>query len=216
MNDHEPAARNNDPDTSHAAAASVEGAQNLRNRLFTLLSTRYPGGLTHEEIIVAYGGYVSAQGWPTATAQGIRSRVKELERDGRVRREDTPTGTTRTGRRSYRWLPVTDPAEQQRIRAGLLAAEREEEHIAHIEMTLVDSLSTMLAPAAAAFAEAHPEIRDKVAEVSTVTTPETLATVDNRPPSVIQLERDILAANKEGAITRAALAQALVTAGWHQ
>ena len=214
-NSTEPAARLTDPDTSHAAAATVRDTFGTRNRIHTFLSN-YPRGLTHQEIIAVYASVGAGLGWPRATDQSIRSRVKELEREGRVRREDTPTGTTSTGRRSYRWIAVTDTAEQQRLRAQHEAAATEAEHTAYVEVTLVDSLSTMLAPAAAAFAQAHPEIRDKIAAATTITTPETLATVDDRPPNVIQLEQAIWKANREGAITRAALAEALVAAGWHQ
>jgi hypothetical protein len=120
----DPRARRDDPITSHEAADSVADPTPLQARIFELLSTRYPGGLTHEEIVVAYGGYVEAQGWPPATPQNIRSRVKELVRAGRIRKEDTPTGTTATGRRSYRWLPVTDPTEQRSLRIAVAEAER--------------------------------------------------------------------------------------------
>lgn len=118
----EPAARAGDLDTSHAAAASVRGTENLRSRLYTLLSTRYPGGLTHEQIIEAYHGYVAAQSWPTATSQGIRSRIKELEREGKVRHDVVASARTTNGRRTHRWYPVTDPDEQA-LEAARVVAE---------------------------------------------------------------------------------------------
>lgn len=118
--DPQPAARRTDLDTSHAAAESVMGSANLRERLFLVLSN-YPKGLTHEQIVTAYEGYTVAQGWPTATPQGIRSRVKELEREGRVRHDEVAQDVTRNNRRTHRWYAITDPDEQAAHAASLVA-----------------------------------------------------------------------------------------------
>ena len=114
----EPSARTTDLTTSHAAAASVRGTENLRSRLRRLLQA-YPNGLTHEQIVEAYAGYVTAQGWPAATPQGIRSRIKELERQGVVKHDGTPTERTRNGRLTHRWFLVTDRAEQSQRAAAI-------------------------------------------------------------------------------------------------
>lgn len=117
----EPAARTGDLDTSHAAAASVRGTETLRSRLYGMLAHHYPGGLTHEQIIEAYAGYVRVQGWPPATSQGIRSRIKELEREGKVRHDTIAAGRTSNGRRSHRWFPITDRTEQEVAAASVIA-----------------------------------------------------------------------------------------------
>lgn len=119
-----PAARTTDLDTSHAAAASVTGTENLRARLYGMLALRYPGGLTHENIITAYDGYVQVQGWPAATPQGIRSRIKELEREGKVRHDTIATERTRNGRRTHRWYAITDPEEQEVAAAAYVTEQQ--------------------------------------------------------------------------------------------
>lgn len=130
--DPNPAARRTDLDTSHAAAASVRGTENLRSRLYTLLSTRYPGGLTHEEIVTAYAGYATAQGWPTATPQGIRSRIKELEREGKVRHDTVASARTTNGRRTHRWFPITDRDEQE-VAAAAYVAQKQAEAVDEVQ-----------------------------------------------------------------------------------
>ena len=114
----EPSARTTDLTTSHAAAASVRGTQNLRSRL-TVLLRDHPQGMTHEQIVVLYTQVAYQYGWPTATAQGIRSRIKELERQGVVKHDGTPTERTRNGRLTHRWFLVTDRAEQSQRAAEI-------------------------------------------------------------------------------------------------
>jgi hypothetical protein len=110
-----PAARNSDPSTSHAAAASVRGAETIRGRVYQILST-HGEGLTHEQIVEAYNTSVTLYGWPPAADQSIRSRTKELERDGFVKRNDKAVDKTAAGRLTHRWYAVTDYTEVQRRR----------------------------------------------------------------------------------------------------
>lgn len=161
----DPAARTADPDTSHAAAASVRGYENLRSRLYTLL-VNYPGGLTHEQIVTAYAGYVTAQGWRPATDQGIRSRVKELEREGKVYRSQRAQDRTANGRMTHRWFAVTDPAEQERLAEGQDPAvsrraprELTEEQA---ELSATDLLSSDIRAARSAGAFTAAEIAEKL------------------------------------------------------
>lgn len=116
--DQTPAARRTDLDTSHLAAASVTGASTIRSRVWQILRSN-PDGLTHEQIVEAYRISVDTYGWPKAADQSIRSRTKELERDGMVRCNKTATDKTKSGRLTHRWFAVTDPSEQKRRREAM-------------------------------------------------------------------------------------------------
>lgn len=102
-------ARRTDPGTSHAAAAgiSVRKMSTVRSRVKAILDAgtkaRENGGLTHDEIIAEYKGYSLRLGWPPASDSSIRTRCKELWRDGEVERIEDTTGRSRFGRDSILW-----------------------------------------------------------------------------------------------------------------
>lgn len=206
----DPAARNADPDTSHAAAASVRGTENLRSRIYTLL-TKYPEGLTHEHIVTAYESFASVSGWRPATQQGIRSRVKELEREGRVRRSRAAQDRTANGRLTHRWFAVTDPAEAER-----LAGEQPDPRAPEVarEMTISDVPENVRAHVIERFLAdlenegTHPEIRHAAKQRELTEEQAALSATD-------LLSSDIRAARSAGAFTAAEIAEKLVSLGWH-
>ena len=85
-------ARTSDPDTSHAAAASLT-PETLRLSQSAVLSvlTEYPGGLTDQGLALVYGSRRPAQ-----SESGLRTRRAELVRGGLVvdtgRRERLASG----------------------------------------------------------------------------------------------------------------------------
>lgn len=110
METKETLARRTDPGTSHAAAAAVRPLRTtVRSRVEAILTATAAGsaGMTHDEIIAAYRRYSLRLGWPAASDSSIRTRCKELARDGLV--EQVPPdsrdalGQSRFGRPSVRW-----------------------------------------------------------------------------------------------------------------
>lgn len=186
---HYPTARNTDLDTSHAAAASVRGTETLRSRLYGMLANQYPGGLTHEEIITAYGGYVTAQGWPAATDQGIRSRIKELEREGKVRHDTVAVARTSNNRRTHRWTAITDPAEQEVAAASVVARKQ---------------------------AEAVDEAQDTVDVGEPRTLPLGDSVPNPSEPEVADLAEDLRDARRAGKFTAGEMAEYLENRGWRR
>lgn len=113
METKETLARATDPATSHAAAAKVRPLRTtVRSRVQAILAATAAGrnGMTHDEIIAAYRRYSLRLGWPSASDSSIRTRCKELERDGLVQRVPTEDGAalgrSRFGRPSVRWRAV--------------------------------------------------------------------------------------------------------------
>lgn len=110
METKETLARASDPATSHAAAAKVRPLRTtVRSRVEAILTATDAGraGMTHDEIISAYRRYALRLGWPPASDSSIRTRCKELQRDGQVVQvpaEDPDSyGRSRFGRPAVRW-----------------------------------------------------------------------------------------------------------------
>ncbi|AYN58271.1 helix-turn-helix DNA-binding domain protein [Arthrobacter phage Kepler] len=103
------AARRTDPGTSHAAAAgiSVRRMSTVRSRVLAILTASdratKNGGLTHDEIIAEYKGYALRLGWPRATDSSIRTRCKELWRDGAVEQVEGAAGRSGMGNAAILW-----------------------------------------------------------------------------------------------------------------
>lgn len=93
-------ARNTDPDTSHAAAASVtRDTRTETQRALVRLLRRY-GPMTDAELAERY--YLATKGQPACSPSGLRTRRSELVRDGFV----VDTGKRRTlnsGRKAIVW-----------------------------------------------------------------------------------------------------------------
>ena len=103
------AARRTDPDTSHAAAASVKdltGKQAAVLRIVRLLTERN-GGATDEQIAAAYSVHIPWDNLPEQSDSGLRTRRCELVRRGLV----VDSGERRlnaAGRKCAVWTVVTD------------------------------------------------------------------------------------------------------------
>lgn len=99
-------ARKDDPETSHAAAATVH-VGTTRERVLALLVEAGPAGLTHDELIARHRSREWRAGWPEASVSSLRSRCSELFRDGLVGYADGEdghgTGKSSGGRRAVRW-----------------------------------------------------------------------------------------------------------------
>lgn len=109
-----PRARSTDPETSHAAAASV-AARDLResHRAIADLLEANPGGLTDERLVDLYLG---SEREPYQSPSGIRTRRDELVQAGLVR-DSGRKATLSTGRRGIVWErvhPPVDPLEHPR------------------------------------------------------------------------------------------------------
>lgn len=105
-------ARRTDPGTSHAAAASISPRKmsTVRSRVLALLNGARAvknGGLTHDEIIAEYKGHALRLGWPPASDSSIRTRCKELWRDGEVELVEDSAGKSRFGRDALLWRAVS-------------------------------------------------------------------------------------------------------------
>jgi hypothetical protein len=87
-------ARNTDPQTSHAAAASVRNVTATQTAILNLFSKQL--GLSDSELIDIYFAWVDAGFAPMASPSGIRSRRAELVVRGLLadsgEREKTPSG----------------------------------------------------------------------------------------------------------------------------
>ena len=100
-----PAARDTDPDTSHAAARSAHDPTEVQQRLLELLRRDAPvgsDGLTDDEIYPKYTDAALRDGSVVPTPQSLRSRRAELVRSGQVRHSGR-YGHTTSGRQSRRW-----------------------------------------------------------------------------------------------------------------
>ena len=103
------AARRTDPDTSHAAAASVKdltGKQAAVLRIVRLLTDR-TGGATDEQIAAAYQTDLPWEALPVQSDSGLRTRRCELVRRGLV----ADSGERRlnaAGRKCAVWVAVPD------------------------------------------------------------------------------------------------------------
>lgn len=91
-----PAARLTDPDTSHAAAKSVNNVQRLRD--VVLATVREHGPISDEELIDRLHR-AGVQGSPS----GIRTRRSELTTAGLITNH-SKDGVTLSGRRCRRWI----------------------------------------------------------------------------------------------------------------
>jgi hypothetical protein len=101
-----PGARHTDPDSSHEAAASVQGVSATQARIMDVLE-RYGDG-TDEDIAAWYGNLAQLLDWPPVSPSGLRSRRRELVFAGLV--IDTGRrGTTASGRASIIWERADRP-----------------------------------------------------------------------------------------------------------
>lgn len=96
-------ARRSDPDTSHAAAASVTDLRAKQAAVLRFLA-RHPFGLTDDELRLGYEANVAAgrDGFPAQSPSGLRTRRRELERLDLV----VDTGEKRQIRSTGRWAKV--------------------------------------------------------------------------------------------------------------
>lgn len=100
-------ARTTDPDTSHAAAASVTdltGKQSAVLRVLTVLTERN-GGATDEQIADAYFTDIPWEKLPEQSPSGLRTRRNELWKRGLVRQTEERR-RNRAGRRCVVWEAV--------------------------------------------------------------------------------------------------------------
>lgn len=93
-------ARSTDPDTSHAAALSIDNMTARQGAVLSVVTRRGP--LTHDQLIDCYAKDID--GIPQ-TAQSIRSRCKELVDGGFVVAHDRK-GKTKNGGAATRWAAV--------------------------------------------------------------------------------------------------------------
>ena len=94
-------ARRTDPETSHQAAASVRKISDTHRRIVVMLQ-RHPEGMTDEGMYRWWMAYREAQGWPSITPSGLRTRRSELQRRGDIVAADEK-GRTAAGRACTIW-----------------------------------------------------------------------------------------------------------------
>lgn len=75
-------ARHTDPDTSHAAAASVNLTRNQQSLMMVFRIVGEP--MLDEEMIAAYEHWSKPMGLPQQSESGLRSRRSELEKTGKL------------------------------------------------------------------------------------------------------------------------------------
>lgn len=111
MTDNQTAARNTDPDTS--AEAGLKAAMGaIRVRPVVLEIIKEHGPATHDQIIGHYRHrLITAPGTPRATDSGIRTRVNELVKAGKVRRCQDES-LSMYGNRAKLWEFVTEEATE--------------------------------------------------------------------------------------------------------
>jgi len=101
-------ARTTDPDTSHAAADSVDptDAWDVKQWILFLLYSRPD---THESTLLRYRGMrVAKPDMPDVSDSGFRTRCSELVKAGRVR-DSGKRKPLRSGRNAIVWEIVRDP-----------------------------------------------------------------------------------------------------------
>lgn len=96
-------ARATDPETSHAAAASVRDLRASQFAVLKVLRTRPAHGFTDEELIAAYERAMARNlSYPFQTGSGIRTRRSELVTQGFVEWSGVKRPLT-TGRSARVW-----------------------------------------------------------------------------------------------------------------
>lgn len=96
-------ARRTDPDTSHAAAASVSDIRQSQYAVLKVLRKRSAQGFTDEELVAAYEVFAGGnRAYPYQSTSGIRTRRSELVRLGLVEDSGVKRVMT-TGRMARVW-----------------------------------------------------------------------------------------------------------------
>lgn len=94
-------ARRTDPETSHAAAASVADLRTSQKAVLRVLRSRPSAGFTDEELVFHYQAKRVSVDHPRQSESGIRTRRAELVAAGLVEHRDTKRLL-----RSLRWARV--------------------------------------------------------------------------------------------------------------
>jgi hypothetical protein len=96
-------ARRDDPETSHAAAASVADLTGKQRAVLSCLRAA-DRPLTDQELALLYVGLAADEGWPDQSDSGLRTRRSELVERGLV----ASVGKRRldTGRLARTWAPA--------------------------------------------------------------------------------------------------------------
>lgn len=101
-----PLARKTDPMTSHAAAADVAPRRVTVKWAVLAVFNGAPdaqAGVTHDQLIALYRKYQPRLGWPMASDSSIRTRCRELVRDGLVVEVKDAGAKSNYGRRAILW-----------------------------------------------------------------------------------------------------------------
>jgi hypothetical protein len=97
-----PRARATDPETSHAAAASIAPKRQRATQLAVLELLRKAGPLHDYALIARYDEARIGHGWPPQTRSGLQTRRHELVTAGLVR-DSGERILLETGRRAILW-----------------------------------------------------------------------------------------------------------------
>lgn len=101
-------ARHTDPDTSHAAAASITTPALRASQAAVLDALRgWPTGLCFNDLITWYADHRARGGWPLQSPSGIRTRVRELVTAGLVRDTGDRVALP-SGRQAIVWAVIAD------------------------------------------------------------------------------------------------------------
>lgn len=98
--DSEPRARHSDPDTSHAAAASVRRIADTHRALLALFE--WHPAMTDEQILDQYTTLRTMMDWPRQSPSGLRTRRSELVQAGLIGDSGQRARTT-SGRACIIW-----------------------------------------------------------------------------------------------------------------
>jgi hypothetical protein len=99
----EPKARTSDPDTSHAAACSLDQMTERRQAVWAILAEHGP--LTDESLVAIYDQFAEDNVVPPQSPSGVRTRRNELTKLG-VAIDTGQRGTTVSGRSAILWHAV--------------------------------------------------------------------------------------------------------------
>lgn|GEM_PF-775588 len=114
-------ARRGDPATSHAAAAKQpQRSPLIRAAVLEVLTEDGPA--THDQIVARYNRRIAhGAGYPAASASSIRTRTKELVRDGQVEQVPDAVGRSSMGQPAHLWRAVTVQQTETSDQTGWIA-----------------------------------------------------------------------------------------------
>ncbi len=113
--------RRGDPATSRTAAAKQpQRSPLIRAAVLEVLTEDGPA--THDQIVARYNRRIAqGSGYPAAAASSIRTRTKELVRDGKVEQVPDAVGRSSMGGPAHLWRAVAVQGNETTVQSGRVA-----------------------------------------------------------------------------------------------